>query len=168
MKDSIEKVITSIIGDIGAKNASIYNKVIEEHGISYENINSPEDFYYNIIYPLSKFIDGVIQVELSRDEDLKFILKQSRFIECHFVKLIEKNEGSACSADKSRTIMRGLFNFYKDGIDINFNYDQEYTYHLPKTIFNTHDKIVEFYTGLKYLYYGNPDKYLEALLKIKK
>lgn len=62
--------------------------------------------------------------------------------------------------------MRALISFHKDGKPIQFNYDQEYTYHLPKRIFTAHDMIVEFATSLHSLFYGNPERYLSALQSV--
>jgi hypothetical protein len=92
-----------------------------------------------------------------------FIFSNYNFIEHHFVYWIKEVEGWQCSADKSRTIVKRLLAFYKEGTKIEFDYSGEYTFHLPKIIFTTHDSIIEFYKGLKDLKYGNPTNYLAAL-----
>jgi len=62
--------------------------------------------------------------------------------------------------------MKALIEFYRTGEKIQWNYKQEYTFHLPKEIFETHEKIITFYEGLKNLFYGNPTKYLEVMKEI--
>ena len=82
-------------------------------------------------------------------------------------KMIETFEDWPCCADKSRTIMKGLLNYYKNNEEIIFDYKQQYTYHLPKILFKTHDQIIEFYEGVKGLYYGSLEKYLQAFVNVK-
>ncbi len=75
----------------------------------------------------------------------------------------------ACCADKTRTIIKRLIDFYENGIRIEFDYTQEYTFHLPKIIFKIHEDIIEFYEGLKFLQNtGNPLKYLNAIKNLNK
>jgi len=59
--------------------------------------------------------------------------------------------------------MRALLRFYVTGEEIRFNYDQDFTYHLPGTVFTTHSNIVAFFVGVYCLYYGRPEAYLKAM-----
>jgi len=111
-------------------------------------------------------VDGLLST-VSDNKDASFFLKHGEFVEKHFVRFIEKKEGPACSADKSRFIMRALINYYLNGDEINIDYSQEYTYHLPVSIFNTHDKIVNFALSLQKLYYGHHEEYIKEILKIE-
>lgn len=163
-KGDIGDFLDAFTGQIDKENIELYKNLLEKGVV--DDIETPEQFYFAILYPFSQFIDGLIQVELKGDHNVQFIMKCSRFIENNFVKLIETHEGSACSADKSRTIMKSLLNFYLKGDKIEFNYEQEYTYHLPKKIFKTHDSIIEFFEALYSLYYGNGDKYIKAMLTL--
>ena len=124
-----------------------------------------EQFYFSLLYPLDKVMDGLL-ADVTQSPEARFLLKNSRFVESHFQHLIEEREGAACSADKSRTIMRALLRFYLSGEEIRFNYGQEVTYHLPKTMFTTHDDIVGYFEGLYRLYYGRPAAYIGMLAKI--
>ncbi len=62
--------------------------------------------------------------------------------------------------------VKALICFYTTGKKIEFNYDGEYTYHLPGKIFKDHDLIVEYFEGIWGLYYGNHNKYIVAVGKV--
>lgn len=108
----------------------------------------------------------MLQTNGVTNQDVVFIFQNSQFVERHFRYFIEKIDGRAYSADRSRTIIKALVATFSTGEDISFNYEQEYTYHLPEKVFRTHQDIIEFYQGVKNLFYGNPDKYLLAVKKI--
>lgn len=160
-KERIKEVLTSMSNFIEQDQINLYQKLIDEKG--FDNIVDIESFYFGLIYPHQQFITGLIKSEISTNNDVVFIMTHSQFIERHFEFWIKKLEGTTCCADKSRTILRNLTDFYKTGIKIEFDYNAEYTFHLPKTIFKTHESIIEFYKGLIDLYYGNPLKYLIAV-----
>ena len=144
----------------------MYKNLIDSSGIN--NYNTIDEFYYGIIYPFEKFTSGLIKSEISPNRNVVFIYQKLRFVENHFRNLFETIEGSACCADKSRAIVKRLIEFYKNGTKIEFDYNGEYTFHLPKKIFKTHESIICFYEGLHSLYYGISEKYLTALLNLKK
>lgn len=157
----IKDFLNSIADSIEKEKIELFEKIIDSSEIKqYEN---PNEFFYAVLYPWEKFISGFLKSTLNANRDVEFIWKHSEFIYRHFRNLFEKYEGSACCADKSRTIVNRLLKYYANGEKIEFDYDAEYTYHLPKNIFKSHDHIIVFYEGLKSLLYGRPEKYLEAL-----
>ncbi len=160
-KEKIKEVLNFMADSIEQGNIDLYNKLIDEK--CFNEIENVEKFYLGLIYPHEQFITGLIKSEISKNNDVVFILKNSQFIEHNFRYWIEKIEGSACCADKTRTILKRLVEFYKNNTTIEFDYSAEYTFHLPKVIFKTHESIVEFYEGVKNLHYGNPTRYLNAL-----
>lgn len=160
-KERIKEVLNFMADSIEQRHIDLYNKLIDKK--CFDKIEDVEDFYIGLIYPHEQFVSGLIKSEISKNNDVLFILKHSRFIEQNYRYWVEKIEGSACCADKTRTILRRLFEFYKNGTKIEFDYNAEYTFHLPKVIFKTHESIVEFYEGVKSLNYGNPTRYLNAL-----
>ncbi len=160
-KQDITKFLDSMIGRIEQKEIDLFKKVIATNKIT--DIKDHEGFFYAVLYPFEQFISGFVKSKIANNRDVVFIIQNQKFIEHNFARIIEEKEGSPCSADKSRTIMRSLLNHYKSGQKITFNYEQEYTYHLPKKVFKTHDHIIKFYEGLKFLWYGDNKKYLEAL-----
>ncbi len=165
-KQQIKNVLNGMLDDIEQSQIDIYNKLINDK--CFDKIESVEEFYLGLIYPHEQFISGLIKSEISNNRDVIHLFKNSNTIEHHFRYWIEKKEGSACCADKTRTILKRLVKFYKTGEKIEFDYTQEYTFHLPKVVFKTHESIINFYEGVKHLQYGNPIAYLNeinALLK---
>lgn len=159
--EDLKGFLDSMVGHIEKEEIELFKKIIDSNNINH-NFDSYEEFYLFVKFPFEQFISGFLKSELKMNNELQFIYSNSQFIERHFEKLIEQIEGSACCADKSRTIMNSIIDFYKSDIEIVFNYDSEYTFHLPKKIFTNHNCIIDFYQGLKYLFYGNPEKYLIA------
>jgi hypothetical protein len=72
----------------------------------------------------------------------------------------------ACCADKARTVMWAMLQNLVEGSHIQFDYCQEYTYHLPKQVFTTHGDIMEFFEALYALYHGKSEKFIQCLQKI--
>lgn len=163
-KQDLTNFLDSMIGSIEQKEIDLFKQIIETNEI--KNFENHEEFFYAVLYPFDQFISGFVKSKIANNRDVVFIIKNQNYIEHNYARIIEAKEGSACSADKSRTIMKSLINHYKSGQEITFNYEQEYTYHLPKEVFKTHDQIINFYEGLKNLWYGDNRKYLEALTKV--
>lgn len=132
-KKDIEETLKLISNNIDKDQIKFFEKIINEKDIY--NIETIDDFYHNLIYPYNQFISGLIKLKIFKNKDVIFILKNSSYIEDHYVYWIEKIEGITCSADKSRTILNRLLKFYNTNEEIKFDYDQEFTYHLPKKIF---------------------------------
>ena len=160
-KQDLINYLNSMIGIIEKKEIDLFKKIIGTNEIT--NFKDHKKFFYAVLYPFDQFISGFVKSKIANNSDVVFIIKNQNYIENNFARIIEQKEGSPCSADKSRTIIKSLLNYYKNGQKITFNYQQEYTYHLPKEVFKTHDHIIKFYEGLKSLWYGDNKKYLEAL-----
>ena len=163
-KESLEKVLTCMFKGIEKENADLYKSLKEKINVQTKDL---EDFYFSLLYPFEKLMSGLISVEISNNKGIEFIYMHSQFIERHFQRFIQDIEGSPCCADKSRTIIKRLVKWFLKGERIEFDYTQEYTFHLPKKVFKTHDEIIRFYEGIESLYYGYPLKYMEALLDMK-
>lgn len=163
-KKDLTNFLDSMIGNIEKKEIELFKKIIETSEI--DNFQDHEDFFYSVLYPFDKFVNGFIKTEICNNRDVVFLIKNQNFIKHNFSKIIIKKEGTACSSDKSRTIMKRLINYYKTGENIEFDYNQEYTYHLPKKVFTKHEDIVRFYESLKSLYYGSFENYLNVLKEI--
>lgn len=129
---------------------------------------NPDRFYLSLLYPLTQVVRGLVNEQVGRSQEADFLLMQREFVSSHIRKLIEQHEGWPCSADKVRTIMRVALTYYIDQKPIEFNYQGEYVFHLPTKIFNDQESILGFINGLKHLYYGDPEPYLQQLLHVKK
>jgi len=167
-EEAIGKVLNGILNKIEQEHRALFKPIIESSKLRLREIHNYEIFYLKLIYSYSNFLNVLIKEAIFNDDNIEFIFKHSDFIERHFQRMIQRQEGSPCCADKSRTIMRRLIKWFTAKEKIIFNYEQEYTYHLPENIFKTHEIIISFYEGLKHLYYGNPKPYLEAMVIVTK
>lgn len=131
-----------------------------------EDISSMKDFMFTYNYQFDNFSENLISSHLCSNDDFCFILKNMHFIENHFKSIIVNKEGMACSADKSSFIISSLLKHFMKGTDIVVNYQQEYTYHLPKKVFTNHSDIIDFYKAIQFLYYGKSERFLVQLKKI--
>lgn len=163
-KETFINFLDSLSESIENENIELYKRIVQNSKI--KEINDYEQLYHFIIYPFNKFMKGFVKTEIAENNDVAFLYSNSKFIENHFRNMIIKYEGSACCADKSRTIMKCLINYFLTDSEINFDYKAEYTYHLPKIIFTNHVDIIEFYEALRALWYGNPLKYLQVLTSL--
>jgi len=121
-----------------------------------------DSFYYLCVLEIAKPIEGLMIKEGLSDKSI-FILENYGFVQNHFEHLIKKLEGHPCCADKSRTIILSLINFFETGKTIEFDLGQEYTFHIPKLIFKDHKTILSHFTAIKGLYYGHYEPYLDSL-----
>lgn len=122
-----------------------------------------DGFFFTLPYLVEQLITGIVEKELPNNPDAQFLMANSHFIECHMDKLFSRFEGMACSHDKTRTVMRELMRFFNTGQKIEFNFSQQYTFHLPTKVLNTHEKAVRYFKALQFIYYGNPDLYLQEM-----
>lgn len=164
-KENFKEILNSLVGSINDENIELFKKLYEDKEFE---IGTPEKFFYKYTYPYEKLSDGMLRYEFGNNSDIIFLYNNYKFIERHFKKLIQEKDGMVCCADKSRYIVNSLVEYFKDGKDIVFDYDQEYIFHLPKEIFNTQDDIIEFYGSLKRLYMGDSKSYIIFLKKIYK
>jgi hypothetical protein len=110
--------------------------------------------------------EALIERELGKNRHLAFLLLNQDFVSRHIRNLITDIEGGACCADKERTITRALIRFYYHDVRIAFDYEGEYTYHLPEIILRDHESVVAYFEALYNLHYGLPKAYVEEMAKI--
>jgi hypothetical protein len=161
--NNIENFLNRFMGSVSEENREMYRKIIGEGEVDKNIFLNYDKFYYGVKYSFEKFMDGMLMECVSEDRDVVFLMMNGRFVERHYSSVISKMEGSMCSVDKARTIVRSLIRYYKEGELIKFDYDGEYTYHLPKVIFKEQCRIIEFYEAVKSLYYGNSEKYMKII-----
>ena len=164
----IQTVINCLSRFIKDENNTIANYAIKQdatlqgavdciHKGQYKEFNSL------LIVPLEKLLFGLMETALPNKEKAHFLLLHRPYVERHLSQLFLSIEGSACSADKAKTCIDALLNFFINGTKILFDYNKKYTFHLPKTILKSHADITEYFNSLERLYYGNPDMYLAFL-----
>ena len=159
--DTLKSIFDTLLQGQQEENNNLYRKIIADNKIEVRNI---EGFNYILVWPYEGFLKGLICEKFGNSFDMRFLFLNNRFIQNYFRTIILKYEGSACSEDKVKTIMESLINYLKNGTPITWNYEAEYTFHLPKKIFTEHQQIIEFFEALKGLHSGKIEKYLQWTL----
>ncbi|MBC8740474.1 hypothetical protein F6X40_27950 [Paraburkholderia sp. UCT31] len=166
-QDGIKNVLEGLLAGIHADNEQLFDTVaatpVVKDAVGKVSEGDLDGFYFALLYPLSNMVDGLLERELPLSREAQFLFKHSTFVESHFRRLIEKFEGSACCADKSRTILAKLLRFFNTGAEVSFDYTQKYTYHLPTKVFTTHHEILGFFAALQSLLFGRGEPYVAAL-----
>ena len=167
---AVNNIFNSIIGSRNKELDNAVDNIPEELKTTLQQ--AMEKFNYEQIHllVLEKFTDmkeSLIRLAAKENKTIWLMLHIS-FVENQFSKQIKLHEGFSCSHDKVKTIIKALLRWFEEGREIHFNYEQEYTYHLPTHIFNTHDEVINFFNAIHDLYYGKPDKYLQCLLALAK
>lgn len=168
--ESIAAVLGGILASVDAEADVAYRQLADhpamQKAVAAVRERNYEDFSFGLLYPMEQIVDGLFSSTIPGQREAQFIFKHGQFIEAHLRRLITDYESRVCSHDKVRTIIGRLLHYYLTGKKIAFDWTAEYTYHYPKTIFTTHEAIIEFFESLYALYYGNPSKYLTALQNI--
>lgn len=124
----------------------------------------PEGFWFSLIYPRSQLDEALVRkafpgIARDKTDRLMFLFTQHHFVEAHFRRLIQKHEGLACCADKSRHLMAELAAHLATGRAMNFNWSQKYTYHLSEKVFREEARVLSFFESLWALSYGVPEPF---------
>lgn len=168
--DALSSVIDGFMDQIRgdrAKNADLISSDEIRKGLMYLREGDLDAFSALVCYPLDAAIEGLVDsvIPANANHRAAFFVINYDYFSHHFTKLITKYEGSACCADKSRTVLRGVLRYLVSGDRIVFNYDGEYTYHLPKKIFREHEQIMELFDALYFFYFGDSTKYISFMSK---
>lgn len=121
---------------------------------------------YGISLFLSKAILGKHEVvNLTKEKKRLFVsfIKNYKMIELNLDNLFTKYETMCCSHDKTRTVLSHYFNYLLFDKEIHFDYNQEYTFHLPKKVLKTHDEVVGYISTLNSLSLGRIDEYVSLI-----
>ena len=166
-KSDLENVLSGLLASIDRENNERFEAVASnpavQAALTKVRERDVDGFYFALLYPVQKAIDGLLASELPGNHKAQFLFRHGSFVEQHFKRLFDKHDGMFACADKARTVISSLLRFFLTGKEIAFNYDGEYTYHLPNRILRTHAQIVGFFDGLYSLYYGNPTQYLAEM-----
>lgn len=122
-------------------------------------------FRYRVILPLHRAARGAAAA-VTVSPEARFLLEQRDFVENQFLAVIQRVEGSACCADKARTIVRALLAHFTRARPIAWDYDQEHTFHLPQEVFVTEASVLAFFTAVHQLYHGDPDAFAETYQRL--
>lgn len=123
-----------------------------------------EKFHEKIVMKSDDLLEGIVEHIFGDNYEVAFLIKQYDFMYQHLEQLFTKFEGHACCVDKTRTVLANLLLNKARGTRIEFDYNGEWTYHLPKKILTSHEEVIKFFDAMINLYYGRHEKYLKLLL----
>lgn len=118
-----------------------------------------ERLSHSLVTPAHRRADAIAG-SVCRDSRLRFLLVHWDFVRNHVQTLVEGFEGGACCADKTRTILRTLANHLASGAPYRFDRAQQYTFHLPLSVFLEEKETVAFLEALVQLYHGRAVEYI--------
>ena len=105
--ESIGQALMGLVEVFHQEENEFYKELSKD--VKKTDIDNYDDFYRKLVRPAEKYWSGFIRTELSKNKELDFFLINSSFIEQNFKHWIVNKEGTACSSDKSRTIMNRLY-----------------------------------------------------------
>ena len=152
-EETFKKVFAGLLAGVAKETKEKYDEVIEELSkIDMEHF----DLFIN--YPLGNCIQA-----FHITSDGSFIYEYYRYVESAFTQYIVSQEGSCCSVDKSRHIVRRLYSYFEKGAVFSLvrNKDEEYW----KTKCLTSDECIEFYKAIQSAFYGNHVKLVQFYLE---
>lgn len=172
--DDIKSLLSAMFDSFASSNSDQEDEIfaviqdssfVQENKKHLENID-PELFDLFWIDKMNGVTSSMIRGVWPQLQD-SFIFEQAGYVESQFNSMFEMFEGHSCCADKSRSVVRAVARYLCTGQGFEFDYGQEYTYHLPKVIMKTQKDIVAFYQAIKALYYGSPGPYMSCMLEFQ-
>lgn len=168
--DQVRDVLDALLEETKLERLAQYRLVAESPAFiqleTHINDHRPDRFRILRDQLFSRSVEGLLMSAGAGSDELKFLYMESKFVQNHVRALIERYEGGACVADKTRTILKALARFYADGQPIFFNYSGEFTYHLPDIILREQAEILRYFRALRSLHLGRSDRYIEFLHSI--
>lgn len=164
--ESIKSVLDAMLKNISMEGMALYAEIYHEPMIvearkHAQNLD-PGSFHFSLCNPIQQMVDAVVEGEFPHNRNAQFLMAHSQFIEGHLDSIFTKFEGSACSHDKTRAVLAHLLMFFLQGKRVEFDYEQQYTFHLPKKVLKDHDSIIAMFEALHHFYYGSPERFLSA------
>lgn len=160
IKDMMANLVKSISED---KRKELFSKYTEQEVAKIKNEILNDIERYSILSPVIH--KDIIEVCFEEYEGFSFFVINFDMIENHFDKIIEKDEGMPCSADKTRTIMKELQKYLLSNKKIypKRNYEGEYTYHLPVGYLKDTNNVISLFEALYSFKYGKNEKYIKFI-----
>lgn len=160
MKNEMKHVLEGMFSSIQDEQNNKAKEVLGEaymRIIGDEKMKNPEHFNIVVAYDAQNVVDSLaslITENMGKGSD--FYFSHYDFVENHISRLCTAREGSSCSTDKARHIIRLYLKYLETGaiptIDI-----KKGDYWKPK--FGNGEEWMEFCESLHHLYYGNSAKY---------
>lgn len=166
IENAVQSIVEQMAGSFMAQRIQgaleILDAATVNEALGAVAIHRPDRFSLYARAKGGDFSEALAHACVKESAKARFLYSHADFVERHLRALIERFEGSACCADKTRSILHELSKFLREGTRIEFNYAGEYTFHLPRRVLTTHEEIEQLFEGLYRLFYGKPDSYFEA------
>lgn len=167
IKKGLDAIFESMLISERQKAEDLYGelvgKLMDEHS---DYVKDAEHFdilvNYGVEQAIELYIQRLLKDEINEDNiwKLLFFYKQYGFLENNITKLIVQKEGSPCSADKSRWILKSYREYIIDGTLPNMTVGEKCFW---KPRFGTAQEWMDFCQALEWLYYGNPKEYFISI-----
>lgn len=171
----IEEQLTDVIEGLGqafeseSRKKYLDNFAASLSGLSFDKFSNWELFKYDTNGPIEQHIKVWHAKKypfLSGNalEIIEWFYMNFDMINYNIEKLVDLERG--CCADKAHYIMRSYIDYVISGVTPEYSprCDVEHKYWEPD--FGKAEEWFEFIEALRYLYYGNPEKYLHSYAKI--
>lgn len=165
-EENLIKVFANIIASSEAMRNDKFKSVMETEVIKNlisQIIKKPTSFEALLVGPMKDLTDVVLDQCFPHSPRVHFLLKEYDFIKRHIKNVFQEQEGISCCVDKTLSVMRALMGYYTKAKEIEFNYNAEYTFHLPKRVLKTQEDILEFFEAVYSLHYGRPEKFIQQI-----
>lgn len=116
--------------------------------------SDPEVFAMHVDDTITEIPEAVLR-EYGFSPRLVFLFINYNYVESHIDRAFATYEGIPCCSDKSSVIIKSLVRHWINDEPIVFNYDQEYTFHLPKAILRTQEDILTYFKAIEDAFYGH-------------
>lgn len=131
-----------------------------------------EEFELFFVYPIQSCVESIVKRALDVESEsclLVFLVAHRDFVVSHLEWLFSRYEGHAYSVDKSDTVYSAMIKqaMLGNSVDLNFSYEGQYTFHLPKKILKDPGEIAAFAKAVSELYYGNGEVYCNFVNKFE-
>ena len=164
-KKEMKEFMTNLIDGFDKEylDNPIYLHLIEQSDkVDFEDT---EDVFYKIVYPFDRCLDLATRRNLGIGRDLSDIFKYFQILKRNTTELCSKFYGSPCCADRGRHLVGAYFKYKRSGTMPEFNWEGEYIFHYPHS--GSYEQWFNLIEGVLSFIYGNPTKYLEALVELK-
>lgn len=119
----------------------------------------PDRYYLALRHPLGQRENGVVASVIPESAEAQFLYNHYAFVECHFKAVIEQAEGSACCADKARTVLTRLARYFRTGQPLTFEDPSLRDFQRPGVVLTTPEDILSFFRALWALHYGKAEPF---------
>lgn len=163
---ALRDVLEALARSAGEDEVAVFKALSEQPVVSLASkaieLGNLEAWYFGFQYPLKRLERGLLNAKLSNPK-ARFVFEELSFIETYLKRLFRDYEGSFACADKMRMVLRSWVRHLQTNKPIVWDYEQEYTYHLPQRILRTHKDIAVFFQAVYQLRYGNITPYYQMV-----